>query len=76
MSAIDPLQTLGGLCERLAMALNHIGDIAVLAVIVVASHAGGASLLLSSQGQVPAWKVVLNSAFVLALCVLLLSWRW
>jgi hypothetical protein len=58
------------------MALNHIAAVAVLAVIVVASHSGGAGFMLSAQRKLPVWKPVLNTAFVLALCALLLPWLW
>jgi hypothetical protein len=57
------------------MASNHIADVAVLAVIVVASHAGGAGYLQVAQRKLPMWKPVVNTIFVLALCALFLSWR-
>ncbi len=55
---------------------EHIADVALLFVIVLASHGAGNAYALAAARKRPLWKAIVGSAFAVAVSALLLSWRW
>lgn len=55
---------------------DHIADVALLFVIVVASHGAGNAYALAAAGKTALWNAIVGSVFAVAVSALLLSWRW
>jgi|GEM_PF-6078946 len=55
---------------------EHIADVALLFVIVLASHGAGNAYALAAARKMPLWKAIVGSGFAVAVSALLLSWRW